>query len=55
MSALETLIFRSQPIRFWDGQEAENELKVPWEPLKHRRLDFTQFAFCRDQQEESAC
>ena len=32
-------------VPFWDGQEAQNEFKVTYEPLKHRNLDYTQVAF----------
>ena len=53
MTALETFIFRPKPCRIWDPQEAENELNVTWEPLIHRFLDFTLFAFWAVQEEEN--
>jgi len=27
-------------VAFLDGQEAQNEVNVPWEHLKHRFIDF---------------
>jgi len=33
---LEYRFFDLTQVAFWDGQEAENELKVTSEPLKHR-------------------
>ena len=44
MRALETSLLDLNKVAFWDGQEAENEFKVTWEPLKHRFLGLTQVA-----------
>jgi len=36
MRALENRFLDLNQVAFWDGQEAENEFKLPCEPLKHR-------------------
>jgi len=40
-------------VALWNGQEAENELKVSCDPLKHRFLDFNRVAFSFYQEEEN--
>jgi len=40
-------------VAFWEVEEAENELKLTWEPLKHRFFNFTQVAFLAIQEEEN--
>ena len=53
LTALEKSFFDLTHVAFWDGEEAENELKVSCDPLKHRFLVFTQVAFCVGQDEEN--
>jgi len=53
MRILETSLFRHTHVEFWDGQEAENELKVSCELLKHRFYDFAQVAFWVGQAEQN--
>ena len=45
LGTLEMSLSRSHPIRFWAGQEAENEFEVPRDHLRHRILDLNQVAF----------
>jgi len=40
-------------LAFWGGQGAENDFKVPWEPLKHRFIEFIQDPFCPVQGSEN--
>ena len=41
-------------VGFWDGQEAENELKVSCDTLILHFLDITQVAFWVSQEEEKS-
>ena len=50
---LETSLFRTHPSRIWADQEAENEFKVTYEPLKHRFFDLSQVAFWDGQEAEN--
>jgi len=40
-------------VAFWDGQEAENGLKMSCDHLKHRFLDLTKVEFGAFQEEEN--
>jgi len=45
MRTLETSLSRLNPIRFWAGQEEENEFREPGDYLKHRFLEVTKVEF----------
>ena len=50
MRAPETWISRIYQVVFLDGQEADKELTLPGDQLKHRILDLTQIEICAEQE-----
>ena len=51
--ALKHPFFDLTQVAFWDGQEAENELKMSCDHLKHRLLDLITVEFGAFQGEEN--